>query len=606
LKKIIILAILITALVFGYKALKAELRTNLALNSKVANITDKIDNVKKGGIDIFNRLKKSGVSLIRQVSQLKDLSISKEEEVRAVTLILKHGGVMSGRLLGKTRKNYTVEWNGEKFVIDSSQVTRVEYKTQKAAEWPYKNDVVVKKADGIILDGKISEAGIDDIKMLFDEGGGELEMGVKIKDIDYIISAPVCNKESLDTEGHLKKQFPKMKLYKEGNVTLVTDSYNTSVNSYRKAIRVVYTEIYLKFFKLFKDRSPGRQNFVVIFDDFNDYVEYAATDGVPGWLAVGYFNPISKCLYIFNAFGERLEKMIFEIVADQTGRFNEIAIDRTKKEFDQRYHVFIEAMGKEITDKIWDGYNLYESELKEITFSTLRHEFTHEVFNNFGLQSIMLSQPNKAATKKLIEKKKEFLETKDLAKKKELFRALMKLNKEESEGLETEASQSWLAEGVATYCETDPGGSVDEMWLFTYQEMVRKNEYNPLEFLTNFKMGSFPGLCSRAMLNSYAESWAFTKFLMDRYPDQFIEYQREIAGLAKAKGAGKQDDEELALLLKALNKDLPTIEKEFKEHMASYSKVEDPFITRFMRYRKIEDDLRQSTIIGRQMSTRHA
>lgn len=605
-KKIIILACLTAVLVLGYKAFKAEIRTNLALNSKVADITDKIDSVKKGGIDIFNRLKKTGISLIRQVSQLKDALTSKEEDVRAVTLILKHGGVINGRLLGKTRKNYTVEWNGEKFVISSDQVKRAEYKTEKAAEWPFKFDVVVKKAGGIILDGKISEVGKDDVKLLFDEGGGELEMGVKIKDIDYIISAPVCNRESLEIEGHLKKQFPKMKLYKEGTVTLVTDSYITSVNSYRKAIRAVYTEIYLKFFKLFKDRTPGRQNFVVIFDDFNDYVEYAATDGVPGWLAVGYFNPISKCLYIFNAFGERLEKMIFEIVADQTGSFNEMAVDQTKKEFDQRYHVFIEAMGKEITDKIWDSYNLYKSELKEITFSTLRHEFTHEVFNNFGLQSIMLSQPNKAATKKLIEKKKEFLETKDLARKKELFNVLMKLNKEESEGLEMEASQSWLAEGVATYCETEPVGSVDEMWLFTYQEMVRKNESNPLEFLTNFKMGSFPGLCSRAMLNSYAESWAFTKFLMDRYPDQFIEYQKRIAGPAKAREAGKQDGEELALLLKALNKDLPTVEKEFKEYMAAYKRGEDPSVTRFMRYRKIEDDLRQSTIIGRQMSTRHA
>lgn len=606
-KKIIILIVVIfaLALVLAYRPFKAELRTNLALNSKVAAITDKVDNVRNAIADVFKKSKKKVTDFTRKIpDMIRGIVPEKEESSRAVTLVLKHGGVVTGTLIKKTAKSYTVMWKGNEYVIDAKQVKKVEERAEKDAEWPYKNDVVVKKVDGIVLDGRISSVEKDSIEMVFDEGGGELEMGVDRKDIDCLIFAPVCNKEAKEIDARLKSEFPKMKFYREGNVTMVTDSYVTSVNAYRKVIRAQYTDLYLKFFKLFKDKSPKHQTFIVVFDDFNDYVEYAATDGVPGWLAIGYFSPTSKVLYIFNAFGERLEKIIFEIVASYTGRFNEAMVDSAKSAIDQRYHVFIEGMAKEVTDKIWDSYNMYRNELRDMTFSTLRHELTHEIFHNWGFQSVVLSGPNKANAKKISEKKKAFLETTDMAKKKELFRTLMNLQEKEYEGLEMEAAQSWLAEGIATYCETDPIGSVDESWLYGYQEMIRKNELNPLEFLTNFKMGSFPGLCSKGMLNSYAESWAFTTFLMNKYPDQFIEYQKEMSEFAGRPASDRKEGEDFALLLKTLNKDLPSLEKEFKEYMATYAAVEEPSIKRFMRYREIEEDLRQSTIIGRHMSMR--
>ena len=45
--------------------------------------------------------------------------------------------------------DYTVEWSGEKFVIDAKSVSSVEYKTLKDVEWPYAHDVVIKKTNGI-------------------------------------------------------------------------------------------------------------------------------------------------------------------------------------------------------------------------------------------------------------------------------------------------------------------------------------------------------------------------------------------------------------------------------------------------------------------------
>jgi hypothetical protein len=453
--------------------------------------------------------------------------------------------------------------------------------------------------DQTVVDAEIGDADADGVTLNFREGGGLAEMHIPRKDIDCLVFAPVFNRESREIESRLRDQFPKMKTYTEGNVTIFTDSYITSVRAYRKTLRTVYADIYLKFFRLFKGRKPLGQNFVVIFDDFEDYVVYAATDGIPGWLAVGYFSPLNKVLYTFNAFGERMQKLVFDVIVGKTGKFEDAVVDPFKKKVDTRYHIFIDALAKKYTDKYWEVYNLYRGELTTLTHSVIRHEFTHELFHNWGLQNIILSKPN-VDKKKLLEKKKEIMETKDWKKKEELLRQLLKLRAKEAsdvdmaEIVDEGTAQSWLNEGMATYCGTDPLGGIDEERLFAYQEAARKGELNPIEFLTSFKMGSFPGLCLKSMLVSYAQSWAFTTFLVNRYPDQFIEYQRILADKRNEKETKVKAEDELNILLKCLNKDLPTLEKEFKEYMDTYPKAEDPDVKRFIRYHQVWEDLLRS------------
>lgn len=94
--------------------------------------------------------------------------------------------------------------------------------------------------------------------------------------------------------------------------------------------------------------------------------------------------------------------------------------------------------------------------------------------------------------------------------------------------------------------------------------------------------GSFPGLAPEGILNAYAQSWAFTSFLMTKYPDGFMEYQNRVADHRPA-----NEDEELAWLLGALDKDLKTVEKEFRVYMDGYEKTENPYIKRLMRYRSV-------------------
>lgn len=618
-KKFTLILVLALLLVFlGYRWLMEKAKTDLELNSRIASVTDKIDNAVSSVTGLFDKAANSGKAAIRKIkrvsldpSSLKDL-VRPPQASHFVRIHLKHGSVISGKLLDKTGTQYTVEWKDSQSVIDERQIKSVEYISQRQIDWTYANDVVVRKKNGIVLDGKIIDVGPDMITMSFKEGGGDLEMGVNRSDIDCLLFAPAANSDDDRIEAQLKDQFPKMKVYRDGNIVLFSDSYVTSIELYRKTLRQTYSDMYLKFFKLFKDRRAQNQCFIVMFDDIEDYWTYAATDGVPGWIAVGYFSPVNKVLYTYNGFGERIEKWVFEVVQGVTGSINKY-IDFAKQNVDERYHIFLDGQTKEFTDRFWDIYFVFKNELRERSLGVLRHEFAHEVLHNWGLQNIILVKPH-IASKKLTEKKKKIMEAATWKEKKALLEDLMQFNKRSGEGyddlapeeiLDAGSAQSWLNEGMAMYCATEPIGSVDEEWLFVYQEANRKNEVDPIEFFTNYKIGSFMGLSSKAMVNAYGHSWAFTIFLMNKYPDKFIDYQIKVADEIGKKEPKSAEKDTLKLLLTTLNKDLPTLEREFKDFMATYPKAEDPFVKQYMRYQQVWDDFYNSTVIGGAIKTKH-
>lgn len=505
-----------------------------------------------------------------------------------VVLYFKDGSTMVGELVGKTKDEYVIKWKGEDTVVYAGQVSRIGSPQealqnkknllsdeQIAACWPYNNDIVVRLTNRIVLDGKITSVGLNGITLRENvDGGGYIEQDVSYARIDYIIFKPVSNDRSKNIEDTLKKLFPKMVFYKDGNFTLVTDSDINWAKEYMATLRGAYTDIYLKFFGLFKGKKPEIQNFVVMFDDYVDFVEYAVADGVPGWAVAGYFNPDDETLYLFNMLGNRFSEIIFQALVGESGRTIDEIVDATVNAADKRYRIFIEGQAKEITDKYWKAYTYYSGMFRDSTLSTLRHEFAHELFYNWGLQNIILSRVDRDKDE-MVQKKKEFLETKDYKKKAELVRTLMALRSKD-ESLDMRAANSWLAEGIATYCEMKPFGGKNERWLFLYQEMVREGSIYPLESLTVYKMGSFPGVCMQAALHSYAESWAFVTFLMDKYPKEFMEYQNRMAGTT-AKGS-----EDITWLLASTGKDVRVLESEFTDYMKRFKEVDDPDVDRFM------------------------
>jgi len=571
---------LVSLLAVGFGILRLEMRTNLTLNQRMAKLMDSISSIGSGF--------KHSLSVIKLKDDSpgtgpKAVESASGQKIEAVSLYLKHGGVMSGKLIKMTDSEYTIEWGDQPFTIDASKVSRVEYKTQKDIEWSYKNDVVIRRTNGVVLDGTIVEVTDDLVTILYSESEGSAEVGIKRNDIEYLMFAPVCNKESETQDELLRKQFPKMKFYKEGNVTIITDSHETWVGKYKNIIRRAYTEIYLKYFVLLKGRQPSFQNFVVIFDNYVDYAEYSITDGVPFWAVVGYFNPSDKTLFLFNAFGEKMEELIFEAIVGRTGKAVKQSVDEIKKMVDQRYHIFIDGQVKEFKDRYWNAYSFYKDGLIQMTTTTLRHEFTHEVFHNWKLQSVIVSKVN-INKEELAKKKREFLETDDYKKKETLLLEMLNLRKDEFEKYDAEAANSWLVEGIATYCETDPIGGISEERLYRYEEMAKKNELNPIEFLAAFELGSFPGICQQAAINAYAQSWALVSFLMSKYPDQFMAYMKRMADESPS------ESEQLSWLLESLGMDLPRLEEEYKAYMSTYPAVEDPYVVQYTKWLKIWKD----------------
>lgn len=446
---------------------------------------------------------------------------------------------------------------------------------EKTAEgvWNYQNDIVIKLTNREILDAKVVSVAPDRVTIRHSlESGGSIEQEIERSKIDSLVFKPILNAETEAAKAKLQKLFPQMKFYDEGNFTLFTDSYLTWVKEYKGILRHLNTEFYFRFFGLVKERHPARQSFVVVFDDWVKFVEYAVADGVPGWAVLGYFKPDDKVLYMFNTLGDRFSDFISEAIVGQVEEVINQAVGEVSRGVDQRYEVFIEGQGNTIKDKFRRAHSEIAGEFRNMTNSTLRHEFTHALFHNWGLQNISISKTKGDDRKHLTEEKKKFLETKDIAKKRQILRQLLSLRAREEE-LPLEAANSWFVEGLASYCETDPCGEENDNWLFVFQEMMKKGRVYPLEQLTVYRIGSFPGVYAEAMLDAYAQSWAFVTFLMHRYPEEFMNYQMK---MAKETPKGNED---FQWLLEALGKqDARTLQEEFIAYMKEYQELEDPFL----------------------------
>jgi len=508
------------------------------------------------------------------------------------TLYLKNSGVISGELLWEKDGRVALLWQGGEIEFAKGEIERIqkgEFHAEKEGflfpvaqpeKWPYKNDVVIHLKDQRILDETISNVQGEKVILRRQlEEGGVIEQEIARSQIEFLAFKPVQNKKSQKIEESLRTQFPKMKWVREGFFTLVTDSYATWVNEYRHTIRELATDFYLKFFPLLSGRSPNLTNFVVVFDEWGDFMEYAATDGVPGWAVAGYFSPDSEVLFLFNTLGDSFSKLIEEAIMGQTGRRMSGAVEAVKGQVDKRYHVFVEEQAEDVMKKFSAAHSVIRGRYREETLTTLRHELTHELFHNWGLQSIVVSKLEGSQGEEA-KKKRSFLEEKDIQRKRELLLELVHLRG--SKPIQVAASNSWFVEGLAAYMETVPAGEPNKRWLYLFQQAKRKNALFPIEHLTVYKMGSFPGIAWEAMQYAYAESWAFVYFLMNRYPAEFTKY------LERFSREKPKENEDIHWLLEALGgKNMRALEGEFLEYMNQFPELEDPYLEEFDMMRNI-------------------
>jgi len=512
-----------------------------------------------------------------------------------VVVYLVNGGAISGTLIDETDEMVTIEWQGvatdfkrdEIDHIDRAKVLNTEDGTitpEAQEEWSYTHDIVVKLLNGEIFDVNIT--GITTEAIIFRktfEEGGYMEQEIPLSKLDHFMFKPVDNERSLNIENSLRELFPNMRFYKDGNITIVTDSFITMVKQYKRILRQTQTEIYCKFFQAFKNHTQEVQNYVVVFDSADKWIEYTLSDGVPGWIVPGYFHPTNKILYLYNWIGEEMEKFITDMMEQIYGKQIDNAAESIKQQIDERYHLSIDGQAKSIKNKFWAYFDWRMNMLRRITFSVLRHEFAHETFSNWGLQMVVVSKFQKDSVSNLEEKKK-FLETNDINEKKRILLELMTQQSEE-ELPQIESANSWFTEGVATYCETDPLGDQNDERIYGFQKLMSDNSFLPLEQLSVYKIGSFPGVYHEVMLYAYSQSWALVKYLMDNYREGFITYMNRVA---ETPPEGNQDIEWLE---EAIGKDRRTLEKELIDYMSQFPPVDDPVTKIMERNKEFHDDL---------------
>jgi hypothetical protein len=274
----------------------------------------------------------------------------------SVTLYLTNGGAATGRLVRESASSITLSWDyGEvdfdkreirkiikgKHDTDSSNISLAAERAPAEETWAYRHPVVARLMNGAVLDGAITAVTAADITVTRTlAGGGAAEQTVPRNDIETLLFKPVRNERSTAIAGTLATVFPAMRRYEEGVVTIITDSAPPAVKQYRRTIRELMTDWYLTFYPLVSRRSPSVQQHVVIFEDFESYVEYALTDGVPGWIMVGYFDPDDAVLYCFNILGERFSDLLYDAYL---GQFSKARTELSAQLKGHRQEVFIEG-----------------------------------------------------------------------------------------------------------------------------------------------------------------------------------------------------------------------------------------------------------------------
>ena len=131
-KRLIIFLLVAGALFFGYKLLRRESKTNLELNLTISGITEKIGSLRGNTVDTFKEMKKKAVTVTTKMPAGPPEAGLADDDM--ITLYLKHGGVVSGKLLGESEDEYIVFWRGEQYIIDANTVDHVERGVQGSSD----------------------------------------------------------------------------------------------------------------------------------------------------------------------------------------------------------------------------------------------------------------------------------------------------------------------------------------------------------------------------------------------------------------------------------------------------------------------------------------
>jgi len=515
---------------------------------------------------------------------------------RGVTLYLTNGGVVTGELVRETPQEVVLRWDYGEVGFQRAEIARIVKEVSsiegdgltmpwegQQERWPYQHDVVAKLKKGTVVDAKLTTVTPEALILTQAlAGGGEVAHTIRRDDLETLLFRPVQNERSAQIEQTLRTVFPAMRWETQGLFTIVTDSSPPTVQAYRRTIQDLATDWYLTFFPLVKDRVPGGQVYLVMFENFPAYVEYALTDGIPGWLAVGYFSPEDEVLYCFNVLGEQFSQLLYEAYL---GQFRE-ARDRISASIKGYQGAeALEGQMRQFLQGLEAAHAKVRQTYTQDTTDTLRHELVHALFHHWGLQHIVLSRMAESA-KEDAEQKRRFLQTGDMEQKRKILEELL-AQRAGRELPDIRAANSWFSEGLAGYMEPTPVGGVNAGRLADLQAAMRQGPLLPLEFLHTFRMGSFRGMATQGAISAYAQSWALCHFLMSRYREPFLSYLDRLAREQPGEGV-----DTLPWLITTVGLDQRLLEQEFRAYVEQFPPEDNPRVKQMKEFVDIVVGLR--------------
>lgn len=480
-----------------------------------------------------------------EISQVqKDIGAVKDN-TREVTdsLVLKNGGVIQGKIVEETARTVVFNWNGGDVEFGKDEISEIKYGKKLAQgeagiEMPEFTEASGLRADeypriytnkGEIAAGHKLRYEEDSFILAQEiEGGGMIEFSFPREDVEKIVPwAPLPDAQSSEGFSALmndeRKRFEKFKFYNRSPYYVFSDAEASDLVQYLKTLNKFFYRFLTEYYELLDLPEKMEPLHVVFFADQKLFLEYGGLP--PGTNVLGFFDPESKVLCIYNIKQTEMYERYFRMMMAQQEAFDD---------FYARLKNSSSAMGTSLGRMAAASQEIINPELdkergsleyaaRNATMEIIRHEGGHQLLFLYGIDS---------------------------AKR---YRG------------------AWLSEGLATYMEPEAVGGVNKSRLQALRYSLESGTLMPLQYLLSFASGGgIHKLDSSYALLGYEQSWAFIYFLMEKYRMSFYAYLQEL----KKQGETFSAEADIKLLEKHAGKPLAALEEELEKFVRKITKAE--------------------------------
>ena len=452
-------------------------------------------------------------------------------------IVLTNGGAIQGKVIDESQDMVRIEMDGGIVGFQRSEIESIEhgakspssdgesngiyvpsFKTESENDWRAGVEHRVLLKNGEWVNGRITKKTNQAFTVRQQlEGGGAIELDLDLNRIEKIELWPPKEDDPARL-APFQEQYPTLKRIQKGYYTILSSEQDPAdLNFYLKRLDQIYHDFLTAYFELIDLSRPHDPLDVIIFGTRAEFEGVLKEIGYNEKSALtGFYHFNEKKLVFYNIrTHDFIQKELKETRRLQS-LVNDLGQQAARSETGQIHGVSGGTIDMAADELGREELRIMSEATGEVA-KVIRHEGGHQLFHLTGITPFGVY------------------------------------------------AGGWLIEGLATYSETDPIGEPHEHALMVLRFELEKNELMPLEYLLNFALGtSFHKLDPMYARLAYAQSWAFTHFLMHGgYKEAFFNFLKEYRG----QGADYDSAAEKKLLEKHLGKDLKTIEAEFSPYI---------------------------------------